>query len=141
MALSRSGSGTGAHGMGMAIEMQGIEIQLNREEGTGVFSATCADGLPSRSICRRVERGGNRKDLRIKNGMGSGQAGMSDGQIRLGWNCRIWRTRDRSPKVRSSILTITSPRTYGKGSRQCRVCAHQAGLIRYVLYLPLFAAN
>ncbi|KAJ2727043.1 40S ribosomal protein S29 [Coemansia sp. Benny D115] len=21
-------------------------------------------------------------------------------------------------------------RTYGKGSRQCRVCAHQAGLIR-----------
>ena len=23
-----------------------------------------------------------------------------------------------------------SPRNYGKGSRQCRVCAHQAGLIR-----------
>ncbi|KAF3209124.1 40S ribosomal protein S29 [Orbilia oligospora] len=22
------------------------------------------------------------------------------------------------------------PRTYGKGSRSCRVCAHQAGLIR-----------
>nr|XP_019049068.1 40S ribosomal protein S29 [Kwoniella bestiolae CBS 10118]OCF27998.1 40S ribosomal protein S29 [Kwoniella bestiolae CBS 10118] len=22
------------------------------------------------------------------------------------------------------------PRNYGKGSRQCRVCAHQAGLIR-----------
>ncbi|KAL1851194.1 40S ribosomal protein S29 [Paecilomyces lecythidis] len=22
------------------------------------------------------------------------------------------------------------PRTYGKGSRQCRVCAHKAGLIR-----------
>ncbi|ORZ26015.1 40S ribosomal protein S29 [Absidia repens] len=22
------------------------------------------------------------------------------------------------------------PKTYGKGSRQCRVCAHQAGLIR-----------
>ena len=26
--------------------------------------------------------------------------------------------------------TNPSPRTYGKGSRQCRVCAHQAGLIR-----------
>ncbi len=24
----------------------------------------------------------------------------------------------------------SSPRTYGKGSRQCRVCAHRAGLIR-----------
>ncbi|EEA24732.1 40S ribosomal protein S29 [Talaromyces marneffei ATCC 18224] len=22
------------------------------------------------------------------------------------------------------------PRTYGKGSRECRVCAHKAGLIR-----------
>ncbi|TXT13080.1 hypothetical protein VHUM_01481 [Vanrija humicola] len=27
-------------------------------------------------------------------------------------------------------LTSPSPRNYGKGSRQCRVCAHQAGLIR-----------
>ncbi|KAK9446720.1 40S ribosomal protein uS14 [Limtongia smithiae] len=25
---------------------------------------------------------------------------------------------------------FSHPRTYGKGSRQCRVCAHTAGLIR-----------
>ena len=25
---------------------------------------------------------------------------------------------------------FSHPRKYGKGSRQCRVCAHQAGLIR-----------
>ncbi|KAI7834171.1 ribosomal protein S14p/S29e-domain-containing protein [Kickxella alabastrina] len=25
---------------------------------------------------------------------------------------------------------FSRPRRYGKGSRQCRVCAHQAGLIR-----------
>ncbi|EJT97456.1 ribosomal protein S14 [Calocera viscosa TUFC12733] len=25
---------------------------------------------------------------------------------------------------------FSRPRKYGKGSRQCRVCAHQAGLIR-----------
>ncbi|EIW72685.1 hypothetical protein TREMEDRAFT_25347 [Tremella mesenterica DSM 1558] len=25
---------------------------------------------------------------------------------------------------------FSRPRNYGKGSRQCRVCAHQAGLIR-----------
>jgi hypothetical protein len=28
-----------------------------------------------------------------------------------------------------NVLT-PSPRNYGKGSRQCRVCAHQAGLVR-----------
>jgi hypothetical protein len=33
-----------------------------------------------------------------------------------------------------------SPRTYGKGSRQCRVCAHQAGLIRLVQFLYPFPA-
>lgn len=27
-------------------------------------------------------------------------------------------------------MLTNSPRTYGKGSRQCRVCAHRAGLIR-----------
>lgn len=29
-----------------------------------------------------------------------------------------------------SVMLTFSPRTYGKGSRQCRVCAHRAGLIR-----------
>ncbi|ORY29009.1 ribosomal protein S14 [Naematelia encephala] len=29
-----------------------------------------------------------------------------------------------------SNVWFSRPRTYGKGSRQCRVCAHQAGLIR-----------
>ncbi|KAJ2371902.1 40S ribosomal protein S29 [Coemansia sp. RSA 2607] len=27
-------------------------------------------------------------------------------------------------------IWFSRPRRYGKGSRQCRVCAHQAGLIR-----------
>ncbi|KAI8827200.1 ribosomal protein S14p/S29e-domain-containing protein [Fimicolochytrium jonesii] len=29
-----------------------------------------------------------------------------------------------------SAVWFSHPRKYGKGSRQCRVCAHQAGLIR-----------
>ncbi|WVQ70990.1 40S ribosomal protein S29 [Cryptococcus sp. DSM 104548] len=29
-----------------------------------------------------------------------------------------------------SNVWFSRPRTYGKGSRQCRLCAHQAGLIR-----------
>ncbi|WVQ62348.1 40S ribosomal protein S29 [Kwoniella botswanensis] len=29
-----------------------------------------------------------------------------------------------------SNVWFSRPRNYGKGSRQCRVCAHQAGLIR-----------
>ncbi|KAH8079289.1 ribosomal protein S14 [Filobasidium floriforme] len=29
-----------------------------------------------------------------------------------------------------SNVWFSHPRNYGKGSRQCRVCAHQAGLIR-----------
>ncbi|ADV21185.1 40S ribosomal protein S29 [Cryptococcus gattii Ru294] len=29
-----------------------------------------------------------------------------------------------------SNVWFSRPRNYGKGSRQCRLCAHQAGLIR-----------
>lgn len=33
-------------------------------------------------------------------------------------------------KLRARTDVLYSPRNYGKGSRQCRLCAHQAGLIR-----------
>ncbi|KAK8865802.1 40S ribosomal protein S29 [Kwoniella newhampshirensis] len=36
---------------------------------------------------------------------------------------------DKSNMAHSNVW-FSRPRTYGKGSRQCRVCAHQAGLIR-----------
>ncbi|GHJ88731.1 hypothetical protein NliqN6_5133 [Naganishia liquefaciens] len=33
-------------------------------------------------------------------------------------------------KMAHSNVWFSHPRNYGKGSRQCRVCAHQAGIIR-----------
>ncbi|CAE6422284.1 unnamed protein product [Rhizoctonia solani] len=34
------------------------------------------------------------------------------------------------PKMTHDAVWFSRPRKYGKGSRECRVCAHQAGLIR-----------
>lgn len=34
------------------------------------------------------------------------------------------------PKMTHDAIWFSRPRKYGKGSRQCRLCAHQAGLIR-----------
>ncbi|ODO11837.1 hypothetical protein I350_00621 [Cryptococcus amylolentus CBS 6273] len=36
----------------------------------------------------------------------------------------------KSSNMAHSNVWFSRPRTYGKGSRQCRLCAHQAGLIR-----------
>ncbi|WVF70789.1 40S ribosomal protein S29 [Kwoniella sp. CBS 6097] len=36
----------------------------------------------------------------------------------------------RTITLAHSNVWFSRPRNYGKGSRQCRVCAHQAGLIR-----------
>ncbi|XAO23337.1 40S ribosomal protein S29 [Cryptococcus bacillisporus CA1280] len=36
----------------------------------------------------------------------------------------------KSSNMAHSNVWFSRPRNYGKGSRQCRLCAHQAGLIR-----------
>ncbi|PSS37183.1 hypothetical protein PHLCEN_2v1056, partial [Hermanssonia centrifuga] len=33
-------------------------------------------------------------------------------------------------KMTHDAVWFSRPRKYGKGSRQCRLCAHQAGLVR-----------
>ncbi|KAL7423157.1 40S ribosomal protein S29 [Cryptotrichosporon argae] len=40
------------------------------------------------------------------------------------------RQAPESLKMAHSNVWFSRPRNFGKGSRQCRVCAHQAGLIR-----------
>ncbi|VDB93362.1 unnamed protein product [Peniophora sp. CBMAI 1063] len=39
-------------------------------------------------------------------------------------------SRALQDKMTHDAVWFSRPRKFGKGSRQCRVCAHQAGLIR-----------
>ncbi|RDB28477.1 40S ribosomal protein S29 [Hypsizygus marmoreus] len=39
-------------------------------------------------------------------------------------------SRHPHSKMTHDAVWFSRPRKYGKGSRQCRLCAHQAGLVR-----------
>ncbi|BEI84952.1 hypothetical protein CcaverHIS002_0503530 [Cutaneotrichosporon cavernicola] len=43
---------------------------------------------------------------------------------------RVFREQHQQSNMAHSNVWFSRPRNYGKGSRQCRVCAHRAGLVR-----------
>ncbi|KAF7506769.1 hypothetical protein GJ744_011381 [Endocarpon pusillum] len=55
--------------------------------------------------------------------------------LRLGPHCipsttPLIKSPNTTSKMAHESVWYSRPRTYGKGSRECRVCTHKAGLIR-----------
>ncbi|WVW82135.1 40S ribosomal protein S29 [Kwoniella bestiolae CBS 10118] len=85
---------------------------------------------------------GGKKNGRIRAGIGSERSG----RLIREWGRGVWNDLKKTTfkvfnnlDIQDLILVVdrahsnvwfSRPRNYGKGSRQCRVCAHQAGLIR-----------